>query len=271
MTRPFNGPFTLREGTSRYDGVPLWRELMSAGLGRAARSGSPTRRDAGRPAGRDRRAEHRPGQGLDAAAADLGRADRRGEHRRSPARRGRAASVGALARERRRASRRRDVRPRARRPRHRLPLVERDAGVARPAARRAAAPADDRRGLRRRRPPRLRRRRGVVHALPAHLVAGGAGLAAGGGDPPDHRDPGRGARTHRPRRPAAGSPPPTSSSSTRSGWRSVGAARSDDRVTGTPRFRSSAVGVRATIVNGAVVVDDGEPTGATPGQVVRPR
>ncbi len=47
--------------------------------------------------------------------------------------------------------------------------------------------------------------------------------------------------------------------------------KSADRVTGTPRFRSSAVGVRATIVNGVVVVDDGEPTGAAPGQVVRPR
>ncbi len=43
-----------------------------------------------------------------------------------------------------------------------------------------------------------------------------------------------------------------------------------DAVTRTPRFRSSAVGVRATIVNGTVVVDDGTPTGATPGAVVRP-
>ena len=42
-------------------------------------------------------------------------------------------------------------------------------------------------------------------------------------------------------------------------------------MTGTPRFRSSVVGVRATIVNGAVVVDDGVATGAAPGHVVRPR
>ena len=28
MTRPLNGPFTLLEGTSRYEGVPLWHELM---------------------------------------------------------------------------------------------------------------------------------------------------------------------------------------------------------------------------------------------------
>jgi N-acyl-D-aspartate/D-glutamate deacylase len=30
MTRPLNGPFTLREGTSRYEGVPLWHTLMGA-------------------------------------------------------------------------------------------------------------------------------------------------------------------------------------------------------------------------------------------------
>jgi N-acyl-D-amino-acid deacylase len=46
--------------------------------------------------------------------------------------------------------------------------------------------------------------------------------------------------------------------------------KEQDRVTGTPRFRSSVIGVRATIVNGVIVVDDGIPTGATPGEVVRP-
>lgn len=30
MMRPFSGPFTLRRGTSRYEGVPLWHELMNA-------------------------------------------------------------------------------------------------------------------------------------------------------------------------------------------------------------------------------------------------
>jgi N-acyl-D-aspartate/D-glutamate deacylase len=30
MTRALNGPFTLRRGTSRYEGVPLWRALMGA-------------------------------------------------------------------------------------------------------------------------------------------------------------------------------------------------------------------------------------------------
>jgi N-acyl-D-amino-acid deacylase len=30
MTRPLNGPFTVAGGTSRYEGVPLWNELMGA-------------------------------------------------------------------------------------------------------------------------------------------------------------------------------------------------------------------------------------------------
>ena len=51
----------------------------------------------------------------------------------------------------------------------------------------------------------------------------------------------------------------------------LGKRRKDhDRITGTARFRSSAIGVRATVVNGTVVVDDDVPTGALPGQVVRP-
>jgi N-acyl-D-amino-acid deacylase len=29
MTRAFNGPFTLADGSSRYDGVPLWRQMMA--------------------------------------------------------------------------------------------------------------------------------------------------------------------------------------------------------------------------------------------------
>jgi N-acyl-D-aspartate/D-glutamate deacylase len=43
-----------------------------------------------------------------------------------------------------------------------------------------------------------------------------------------------------------------------------------DVVTGVDRFRSVPVGIVATIVNGEVVVEDGERTGATPGQIVRP-
>jgi N-acyl-D-aspartate/D-glutamate deacylase len=52
----------------------------------------------------------------------------------------------------------------------------------------------------------------------------------------------------------------------------LGKRRKDhDRVTGTARFRSSAIGVRATVVNGTVVVDNDVPTGALPGRVVRPQ
>jgi N-acyl-D-amino-acid deacylase len=43
-----------------------------------------------------------------------------------------------------------------------------------------------------------------------------------------------------------------------------------DAATGLERFRSVPVGVRATIVNGVIVVDDGKPTGSMGGQVVRP-
>lgn len=32
MVRPFSGPFTLRKGTSRYEGVPLWHKLMNTPL-----------------------------------------------------------------------------------------------------------------------------------------------------------------------------------------------------------------------------------------------
>ena len=43
-----------------------------------------------------------------------------------------------------------------------------------------------------------------------------------------------------------------------------------DERTGLERFRSVPVGIRATIVNGVVVVDDGKPTGACPGRVLSP-
>ena len=110
---------------------------------------------------------------------------------------------------------RRALRPRAgRRPRHRLPLVERDPGVARAAEGRAAPPADDRRRLRRRRPPRPRRRPGVVDPLPGHVVAVGARVAARGGGPSHHGHPGRHPRPPRPRPARRRVGPPTSSSST---------------------------------------------------------
>jgi N-acyl-D-aspartate/D-glutamate deacylase len=47
--------------------------------------------------------------------------------------------------------------------------------------------------------------------------------------------------------------------------------READAVTGATRFRAVPRGIEATIVNGVVVVERGEPTGALPGQVVRPR
>ena len=43
-----------------------------------------------------------------------------------------------------------------------------------------------------------------------------------------------------------------------------------DRVTGTPRFRYTPTGIKATIVNGVTVAEDGRLTGALPGQVVSP-
>ena len=74
MTRAFNGPFTLREGSSRYDGVPLWRELMGLGwegrkaLASATRSWRVQLREAiDHP-------EHGRFQGLDPSTTDLGRA-----------------------------------------------------------------------------------------------------------------------------------------------------------------------------------------------------
>lgn len=52
----------------------------------------------------------------------------------------------------------------------------------------------------------------------------------------------------------------------------VGTCRQEhDGTTGAPRFRAVPRGVRATIVNGVVVVEDGAATGEVPGVVVRPR
>jgi N-acyl-D-amino-acid deacylase len=52
----------------------------------------------------------------------------------------------------------------------------------------------------------------------------------------------------------------------------VGTCREEaDRVTGAARFRAVPKGIKATITNGAVTVEDGVITGAAPGRVVRPR
>lgn len=51
----------------------------------------------------------------------------------------------------------------------------------------------------------------------------------------------------------------------------VGTCREErDAFTGAPRFRAVPRGIAATIVNGAVVVEAGERTGAAPGMVVKP-
>ena len=112
----------------------------------------------------------------------------------------------------------------------------------------------------------------MVHALPGHLVARGDG--SGGWSKAirlNHGDSGRRTRDS-----------PTAACCSRDVAADIfifdperlalGRRHKEvDRVTGTPRFRSSVNGVRATIVNGQVVIDDGVPTGLTPGQVVRPR
>lgn len=52
----------------------------------------------------------------------------------------------------------------------------------------------------------------------------------------------------------------------------VGTCRLEkDPVLGVPRFRGVPVGIKATIVNGVVIVEDGERTEARPGEIVRPR
>jgi N-acyl-D-aspartate/D-glutamate deacylase len=51
----------------------------------------------------------------------------------------------------------------------------------------------------------------------------------------------------------------------------VGTCREEiDPFTGAARFRAVPRGIAATIVNGVVVVEGGERTGAAPGVVVRP-
>ena len=45
----------------------------------------------------------------------------------------------------------------------------------------------------------------------------------------------------------------------------------DDFPTGATRLVFKAEGYKATIVNGTPIVVDGEPTGATPGTVIRAR
>ena len=136
MTRPLNGPFTVAGGTSRYEGVPLVARAddraargeapaarRSRAAGAAARRASTTRTSI-RP--RARPCRHRSGRACACrprrSTADqrwMGRADRP----TSPPSSGVHPADVLL-----------DLAAR-RRPARRLPLVERDAGVARAAAR----------------------------------------------------------------------------------------------------------------------------------------
>ncbi len=269
MTRAFNGTFTLREGSSRYDGVPLWRELMSLDWNAAAASGSPT------PAGASGCATR------STIPIPIRRKDPRSRRRsgtssrsRRPGRRrtGRIVGreVGALARERGDPPRRRHVRAGARRPRRGLSLDERDPGLARAAARGPAAPADDRRASPTAGPISISTT--APNGRRTSWRPGGVKNASG-----DSRR--RSAASPPFRLPCSGSPTagcfnpaarPTSSSSIRSGWRWAGGARTSTVSPATPRFRSSAVGVRATIVNGRSSSTTACPPRPRPGQVVRP-
>ena len=42
-----------------------------------------------------------------------------------------------------------------------------------------------------------------------------------------------------------------------------------DLPAGAARLRQTATGIKATVVNGTVLVEEGVPTGATPGQLLR--
>ena len=270
MTRALNGPFTVAEGTSRYEGVPSWHRLMTAPLEEKRRLLADPEERARLRHGIDH-PNLDPAQGHDPAPTVLGEPAPVRPPRSTADQRWMGRAMADIAAERGRAPGRRAARPRpGRRPAGRLPLVERDPGVARAAQGRAEAPADDRGRVRRRRPPRPRRRAGVVDPLPRHVVAHRAGVAAGGGHPADDRDPGRrssGWPT------AACSPPagpPTCSCSTPSASTSARAAARRTRCSACPRFRGVPVGIEATIVNGTVVVERGERADARPGQVVRP-
>jgi N-acyl-D-aspartate/D-glutamate deacylase len=267
MTRPFNGTFTLREGSSRYDGVPLWRELMSLDWDeRRRRICDPQQREALRDAIDHPNTDPAKGSTLpppiwdvlaieettaSAHQADVGR------------------EVGALARERRT---------------HPTDVMF-DLALADPDA--VFHWTNE--------TPAWRELLRDVQRHPQMLV----GVSDGGA----HLDFDDGAewsthflatwwrqervwRLEEAVRRITAIPAAVLGLSDRGLLRrgaaadififdpeqlALGRRRKDvDRRTGTPRFRSSAIGVRATIVNGTVVVDDGVPTGATPGQVVSP-
>jgi N-acyl-D-aspartate/D-glutamate deacylase len=267
MTRAFNGTFTLREGSSRYDGVPLWRSLMALGWEeRAARIADPERRAALRDAIDHPNTDPAKGSTLPPPIWEvLGIEETRFAAYAAMV----GSSVGAVARER-------GVHPADvmfdlaledpdtvfhwtnETPAWRELLREVQqhpqmiAGVSD-----GGAHLDFDDGAewsthflatwwREERVWRLEEAIRRITALPAAIL----GLTDRGllqvGRPADVFvfDPERLALGRR--------------------------RKEQDRVTGTPRFRSSVVGTRATVVNGQIIVDHGEPTEARPGQVVRP-
>jgi N-acyl-D-amino-acid deacylase len=267
MTRAFNGPFTLREGTSRYDGVPLWRELMGLSWeARKARLGDETWRVQLREAIDHPNTDASKGSTLPPPIWDVLTIDETTspEHAESV-----GEAVGALARKR-------GVHPAD---------VMFDLALADPDA--VFHWTNE--------TPAWRELLRTVQLHPQMIV----GVSDGGA----HLDFDDGAewstqflatwwRKERIWRLEEAirrltSVPAAILGLTDRGLLQTGRAadififdperlalgrrrKELDKVTGTPRFRSSVIGVRATIVNGVIVVDDGVPTGATPGVVVKP-
>ena len=267
MTRAFNGPFTLRDGTSRYDGVPLWRELMGLSWeARKARLGDETWRVQLREAIDHPNTDASKGSTLPPPIWDVLTIDETtsSEHSESV-----GEAVGALARKR-------GVHPAD---------IMFDLALADPDA--VFHWTNE--------TPAWRELLRTVQLHPQMIV----GVSDGGA----HLDFDDGAewstqflatwwRKERIWRLEEAirrltSVPAAILGLTDRGLLQTGRAadififdperlalgprrKELDKVTGTPRFRSSVIGVRATIVNGVIVVDDGVPTGATPGVVVKP-
>ena len=267
MTRAFNGPFTLRDGTSRYDGVPLWRELMGLSWeARKARLGDETWRVQLREAIDHPNTDPSKGSTLPPPIWDVLTIDETtsSEHAESV-----GEAVGALARKR-------GVHPAD---------IMFDLALADPDA--VFHWTNE--------TPAWRELLRTVQLHPQMIV----GVSDGGA----HLDFDDGAewstqflatwwrkeriwRLEEAIRRLTAVPAAILGLTDRGLLQTgraadififdperlaLGPRRKElDKVTGTPRFRSSVIGVRATIVNGVIVVDDGVPTGATPGVVVKP-
>jgi N-acyl-D-amino-acid deacylase len=267
MTRAFNGPFTLREGTSRYDGVPLWRELMGLDWSeRSARIGDEAWRVRLRAAIDNPNTDASKGSTLPPPIWDVLEVEETTAPEYSSLV---GQAVGAIARKL-------DVHPAD---------VMFDVALADPDA--VFHWTNE--------TPVWRELLRTVQLHPQMIV----GVSDGGA----HLDFDDGAewstqflatwwreervwRLEEAIRRVTALPAAVLGLTDRGLLQTGGPAdififdpeklalgrrrKEKDRVTGTPRFRSSVIGVRATIVNGVIVVDDGVPTGATPGHVVKP-